>query len=414
MRLLSFSILAMVFTPLVVHSAWADFARQDVQRGKAATAIVQLNGRIFGTAFCIHPAGYFITNAHVIEMNPFGDPQRSMVQFVLNAGEPTRREVFADLLRYNKDEDLALLIAHDNKPFVALELGDSTRLVETAPIMAFGFPFGDLVAEQPNHNPEVSVSTGHVTSLRKLKGVLQDIQVDAALNPGNSGGPVVDDKGRVIGIVEAGIPGAAINFLIPVSRMIAFLHTEILITPPAISIESRSRPAKFSATIASFPREFMPTSVELELQVDTGPSRIVPMTRQGDEYVAMAAPIVEPPASNVLIKAQIAESWIRGLTNDATVDVAGKAYPLSALSMIRPADRIAVLADGTELSGAVTGLKSAQIIVDKLSRNVDLQKASRIDIMLQQLDPRAIHFAIRVIRDHQIVAINRGGIALSD
>ena len=79
---------------------------------------------------------------------------------------------------------------------------------------AFGFPFGKDLSLSNDEYPNVTVSTGHITSLRKIKGELAAIQVDAQLNPGNSGGPVLNDRGKVVGIVVAGIDGTGIDFAI--------------------------------------------------------------------------------------------------------------------------------------------------------------------------------------------------------
>ena len=416
LRLLSMRIshgakLSLVFALLTVRSAVADFARKDVERGKAAVAIVHFNDNIFGTAFCVNAGGLFITNAHVIDANQFGD--KRLVQLTLNSGQPSQRDLFASVWRINRIADLALLVVHDDVPLVALDLGDSSKLLETMPVMAFGYPFGSMLAEKDNRNPEVTVSTGRITSLRKLKGALQDIQVDASLNPGNSGGPAVDEHGRVIGVVQAGIPGADLNFLIPVSRLISFLHTEILFAPPMISFEKRLQPTRFAATVASFPGDFSPDSVELEIRNGDATPRITPMTLQGEQYVAMMSPVAPPQASNVLITARFAGSWVRGVIGDATIGVGGRSFPFSAISMISVADGIVVLADGTEISGVVTGLKTVQIPVGNAPHSVDLQKTSRIDIVPEQLDPGAIHYAIRVIRDKQIVAVKSGIMTLS-
>ena len=84
------------------------------------------------------------------------------------------------------------------------------------PLAAFGYPFGRLLASD-NRYPAVSVNTGTVTALRRKGGKLSAIQLDASVNPGNSGGPVVDKNGNLIGIVKSGMPGARLNFAIPVS-----------------------------------------------------------------------------------------------------------------------------------------------------------------------------------------------------
>ena len=74
------------------------------------------------------------------------------------------------------------------------------------PLAAFGYPFGRMLAADKGY-PAVSVNTGTITALRRKEGKLSTIQLDASVNPGNSGGPVVDKKGNLIGIVVSGILG---------------------------------------------------------------------------------------------------------------------------------------------------------------------------------------------------------------
>jgi serine protease Do len=82
-------------------------------------------------------------------------------------------------------------------------------LTELAEVVAFGYPFGSGLAVSKKEKPAISVNVGRITSLRQKAGELHRIQIDAALNPGNSGGPVLDKEGKVIGVVVGGVQGGA-------------------------------------------------------------------------------------------------------------------------------------------------------------------------------------------------------------
>src|SRR5262245_6770373 len=91
-----------------------------------------------------------------------------------------------------------------------LKLETSQTLRETQKIFIFGFPFGSQLGKN------VSVNPSSVSSLRKdSMGVLDRVQCNGGMHPGNSGGPVVNGSGHLIGVSVAGIPGTPIVFAIP-------------------------------------------------------------------------------------------------------------------------------------------------------------------------------------------------------
>jgi S1-C subfamily serine protease len=155
-----------------------------------------------GSGVVFSPEGYLLTNHHVV-----GDADKVRVR-LHDGQEATGRVVGNDPWT-----DLALVRA-DGETFPYATLGDSAKLRVGQLVVAIGSPLGF----------ESTVTAGVVSAvgrtLRSITGHLVDnvIQTDAALNPGNSGGPLVDSRGRVVGINTAVIqPAQGICFAIPVN-----------------------------------------------------------------------------------------------------------------------------------------------------------------------------------------------------
>src|SRR5262249_44894334 len=154
------------------------------KRAKASTVLVEVKPT-YGSGFCVHSSGLFVTNEHVVRQST------ETITLVLDAGLKTQKVLKAKVLRRDKVLDLALLKVDGDEKIEALELGSDKELGELTELIACGFPFGPALARQGEY-PAISINVGSVTSLRRNKNdELHRIQLDAALNPGNSGGPVL-------------------------------------------------------------------------------------------------------------------------------------------------------------------------------------------------------------------------------
>ncbi|ONG41683.1 serine protease [Alkanindiges hydrocarboniclasticus] len=155
----------------------------------------------YGSAFFITKDGYLLTNHHVVS-------DASKVTITLN----DRREIDAELVGSDARTDVAVLKVKGSD-FPALRTGDANRLKVGEPVLAIGSPFGF----------DYSASAGIVSAKSRTmsrENAVPFIQTDVALNPGNSGGPLFNQQGEVVGInsrIFSGTGGyMGLSFSIPI------------------------------------------------------------------------------------------------------------------------------------------------------------------------------------------------------
>jgi S1-C subfamily serine protease len=190
-------------------------ALSEVGLAMRASLETERTSKSSGSGFIVSTRGHVLTNAHV----------------VLSCDDiRVGKNRTARLVAVQNGEDLALLQVPDLGAERVAEFAKSEVLLGED-VAVFGYPLRPILAEQLN------MTTGIVSSLRGLSGDPSFIQISASVQPGDSGGPVVDFKGRVVGIATGVLNTARaarrpesthtpLNFAIRHERMLRFLRSQ--------------------------------------------------------------------------------------------------------------------------------------------------------------------------------------------
>ncbi|MFM7039540.1 MAG: trypsin-like peptidase domain-containing protein [Planctomycetaceae bacterium] len=183
-----------------------------------------------GTGFVVTSDGVLATCAHVIE-------RASSIEVV------HRGQVYPAVVVASDAATDVALIRINATGLSPLSLIDSDQLQLAESVLAVGFPLSDVLGN------DVKVTTGTVAGLINDRDRGRRIQIDAALNPGNSGGPVVNSAGQIVGVASAKLTGAdvtAVGFAAPGNQLRNLAATQGITLPtvaraPAIAREEAAR-----------------------------------------------------------------------------------------------------------------------------------------------------------------------------
>jgi len=230
-----------------------------------------------GSGFLIHPDGWIVTNAHVVE---------GADKVVAEVGE-RNAHIPARVVGIDAETDLALVKIDIDRPLPYLRLGDSDRLQPAQWVVAIGCPFG----------LDHSVSLGIVSHTGRTdispvgrRGTYDFIQTDASINPGSSGGPLLDLNGNVVGIAAAvNATGHGIGFAIPIDMaksVIDQLHANGRVIRSWLGVSVKELPADLNSSDAG---------VEVTEVASGSPAQRAGV-RSGDIITALQGHAIQNPA----------------------------------------------------------------------------------------------------------------------
>ena len=266
-----------------------------MNRVKQSTVYIETEaeqGGESGTGFFAFEPGLVITNAHVIDMLEEGKKEPKSVRVFLNHGAKNQRDYkVAKILKVDHKHDLALLQlpwkpdGQMEKEYPEpMQLASSLTTHETQKVYSLGFPFGNSAGK------EVTVAPLSVTSHRFEDGRIRLVQFGGgSLNPGNSGGPIVDTTGRVIAVAvsiytgrngENQITNTGISMGVPADEVSALFFgraDRLELFPPVRKGDSLHLPVVFRLS------EFTNRNASPKVKVVTGDEKTPPESSASGE-----------------------------------------------------------------------------------------------------------------------------------
>lgn len=254
-------------------------------------------GKGSGSGFFAFEKGLVITNAHVIDQIEEGKPEPKSIRVFLNHGARDQKDYRVVIVKVDRKHDLALLRvpgAYRDECPEPMQMASSLTTRETQKVFSLGFPYGNSAGK------EVTVTPLSVTSHRFEDGRIKLVQFGGgSLNPGNSGGPIVDAGGRVIAVAvsiftgrdgEGAITNTGISFGVPADEASALFYgraDRLELFPPVRKGDSLQLPIVFRLT------EFSSRNAAPKVKVVTGDEKQPPedssaggevMTLKSGEY----------------------------------------------------------------------------------------------------------------------------------
>jgi len=434
------------------HAGTVDAARK-------ATALVATSRGALGTAFCIDPQGLFLTldevasppsvsvSTHLeyetvrlsgnsptpsasvsthVEYETLGGLSRtreersretSPMVVCLNLGRPDVKQLRVRVLWRDRDSRLVLLKADSKEPLPALELASNGKVAPRMEAIALGLAsVGRIAGFVSSPTPTVRARPGRVISVREKGDRPWLFQLDTTPPQGYSGGPVLDEQGRVIGVIVVGLPGTDIHYIVPADATSApFAAVAMDFEPPPLLYRDRHTPRDWTVRVYSKAPLGNDASVEIRLGRGTS-ARNFPARLTGNRvYTARVVPVALGEADPVGLTLESKPEPIRATVADRKVRVGETAVRLSELRRIESgATPNALAVDGRRFAGPVTGLDGLEVRQGRQGVVFDARRSPVVSIECPAPDAEPIDAEVVVKKGGNVLGRVRKALSYAD
>ncbi len=195
-----------------------------VKSGTVYIRVTRNDGGGSGSGFFASPdaPNLVVTNAHVVGMLSPEAAEPTNIEVFVHSGQKDEKSYTGKLIGLDRFSDLAVIDIGTKEGLPKpLKIKPSSKVRELDDVFVFGFPLGERLGK------EITIRDTSVSSLRHRDGILERIQTKGGMDPGNSGGPVVDTNGDLAGVAVSIILGREIQFAVPSDRVYGILYGRV-------------------------------------------------------------------------------------------------------------------------------------------------------------------------------------------
>jgi hypothetical protein len=194
-------VLFILLIPFTMNSlSWKEI----IQKYGLYVCFIEIKDSGSGSGFLISKDGKILTNSHVVKDAFYGKDNKISIKFSYSKNPD--KEYFAKIENYSEDLDLSIIKIDENFPSFC-PIGDSSKTEYMDEILVLGYPLGKNFKSTP----------GFIQSIQDIPEIGKMFDMNASVDPGNSGGPVFNNNGEVIGIVTSKYIGYNFNLAIPIN-----------------------------------------------------------------------------------------------------------------------------------------------------------------------------------------------------
>jgi len=285
---------------------------------------------IIGTGF-FHESGYLLTNSHVVDI------KGSIEIFYLN-GDKAKAELISNDLA----SDVAALYVSDIK-VKALKFGSTSLLEEPMSVISIGYAY--------NLEGDPTVTKGSFSSRRSMAGV-EYLQSDAALNYGNSGGPLIDDKGNLLGMNSYAAENASINFSIS-SESLENIVSKLIDSKSITYVEGQRPSNALSGILKSV--GYSIDDIYNESEYLTGEKKIDDETQSDNQTNKSEASIETSKSTSIVTPKESSEAGDMKVTSKNEIPVTENNHTIKEIELADNINSLYKMSVGVSIKNTSTG-----------------------------------------------------------